>query len=290
MESKVDTETQKTVNKEFYQTVMSMDFLSDVKKKYYTGLPSTGVLAWLNNLICGCLREHKEINPPDQLLLTLMKLRLGLSTADLAVRFGITKKLASVVIENVIMNMASKLKFLINLPSRKSASDRHEPCIVDQAKRTVMIECLEFGIEEPLTLSARNQTWNDSKKCYTIKVLLGAANRGLINFVSQCWGGSISNKELILHSGFFGEIEAGDVVISNKDFFIRDDLHLLGARFEIHLSELSATRRNSSNSVMIQAFEKIKNFKIFSGTLPLSVLPYIDDALSCCAAFSNLQP
>lgn len=286
----MDMERQRVVNKDFYQTVMTMDYLTEAKKKYYTGLPSSAALAWLSNLVSGCLREYEGINPPDQILLTLMKLRLGLCTSDLAVRFGINKKLASVIERNVLMNMACRLKFLICWPSRKPASNTYDEFTIDQVKTTVLIDCLEFCIDEPLTASAKTQTWSDSKNCYTIKVLLGVAHCGLITFVSQCWGGSISNKELILRSGLLGEIEAGDLVIANREFCIGDDLHMLGVRFEIHSSESFAARRQDSDAVMKQAFEKLKSYKILSEALPLSILSCIDDALLCCAALTNLHP
>lgn len=279
----------KAKNKEFYHTVMTTDFLPDFKKKFYTGLPSPSVFTWLSNLVCGCLKNHKTISPPDQLLMTLMQLKLGLSTPDLAVRFGITRKLASSVLENVVTNMACRLRFLINWGFREPKLNAGHPSTTDQRETTVMINCLEFAIDEPLTISAKNQTRNDSKDCYTIKVLMGATYYGLIIFLSQCWGGNISNKELILRSGFLHEIKAGDVVLADRNFFINDELDMLGARYEILSYVPSSVRRLDKDGAMMQAFKKLNNYKILSETLPLSILPYIDDSLVCCVALSNLH-
>lgn len=276
---------EKLKTKEFNSTVMTADFQNEGKRKFYTGLPSPALLTWLFNLVCGCLQKFEKISPPDQVILTLMKLRLGLSTSDLAVRFGISKELASDVVRSVIMNMACRLKFLISWPSRKAATNICDAINYMHDQTTIMIDCLEISIEEPLTISARNQTWSDSKDCNTIKAVLGAAHNGLIIFVSQCWGGSISNKELILLSGFLGKIEAGDLVMADRDFYIGEDLDTLGVSFVVHPSvEMTAARR------MSKGFEKLKGFKILSETQPLSILPYIDDALTCCVALSNLYP
>lgn len=283
-----ELEKEKLMNKEFCQNVMSMDSLPDIRKRFYTGLPSPAVITWLINLVCGCFRDFKEISPPDQLLLTLMKLRLGLSTSDLAVRFGITKKLASVVVENVIQNMACKLKFLISWRSKDSPLNEFNASTANQDKSTIMIDCLEFPIEEPLTPSARAQTWSEGKECSTIKVVTGTARHGLIIFVSQSWGGKISNKELILRSGFLSEIESGDIVMANRDFYIGDDLHVLGASFQIHQSKPYSVNR-LRHSAMKYTFERLKAYKILSKPLPLSILPYFDEVLVCCAALGNLH-
>ena len=36
--------------------------------------------------------------------------------------------------------------------------------------------------------------------------------------------------------------------------------------------------------------ERLKNFRILAGILPLSLVPHADNILMICAAISNLQP
>ena len=61
----------------------------DEKVKYFTGLPSWQVLYTLLQLIRPHLKERWMITPFQQLLVTLMRLRLNLAGKDLAYRFGV---------------------------------------------------------------------------------------------------------------------------------------------------------------------------------------------------------
>lgn len=284
-----ELEKQKLMNKEFCQNVMNLDSLPDMKKKFYTGLPSPAVVTWLINLVCGCFREFKEISPRDQLLLTLMKLRLGLTTSELALRFGITKKLASVAVEDAIHSMACRLRFLISWRSKDSALNEFNAATGNQDKSNIMIDCLEFPIEEPLTPSARDQTWSEGKECNTIKAVVGTAHHGLIIFVSQAWGGKISNKELILRSGFLSEINSGDIVMANRDFYIGDDLHVLGALFQVEQCEPYSAKKLKHCAMKYTSERLEAYYKILSKPLPLSILHYFDEVLVCCAALGNLH-
>ncbi|KAF5271423.1 hypothetical protein FQR65_LT17613 [Abscondita terminalis] len=75
---------------------------NDKKTKYYTGLPTYAVFTIVLNLILPYLEVHPNTSLPadDQILLTLVKLRLNLHYTDLAYRFGISKFTASTYFKN----------------------------------------------------------------------------------------------------------------------------------------------------------------------------------------------
>ena len=53
-------------------------------------------------------------------------------------------------------------------------------------------------------------------------------------FLSQCWGGRVSDKTLIRQeSGFLQLLEYGDVVLADRGFTVNDDIRLHGAKLEI---------------------------------------------------------
>ena len=62
---------------------------NDDKVLFYTGLPSWQILLCLNNFVLPFLSHSKQcaLNPLQQLVLTLMRLRLDLSGKDLGFRF-----------------------------------------------------------------------------------------------------------------------------------------------------------------------------------------------------------
>ena len=89
-------------------------------------------------------------------------------------------------------------------------------------------------------------------------------------------------------------------MLADIGFLIAEDLAARGAslaipsftkgkkqlsRMEVeHCHRLSRVRIN-----MERAMERMKNFKILSGILPLKLVPQADNILLICAAISNLQ-
>lgn len=266
--------------------------LDERKTKLYTGLPSLETFTWLVNLLCGYLESFDYISKPNQLLMSLMKLRLGLDTQDLAFRFNVSRNAVSNILSDAIPKMACKLKFLISWPTPRKPLHKIPWVFKSQFKNCcVILDCFEFLIEKPLNITARSQTWSDTRHHHTIKCLVGITPCGSVSYVSQCWGGRISDTELIMHTEFLDNIQFGDLVITCKDFSIDKELSRKGARVitldfkHMHDYELSAVC-----VYLKKTFEKIRSHRILSQTLPISLLPYVDEMLACCLAISNLQP
>lgn len=65
----------------------------------------------------------------------------------------------------------------------------------------IIIDSTEFEIQRPSTPSCQQLTFSYYKNCNTLKVLAGITPSGAIIFISELWGGSISDKELFIKSG-----------------------------------------------------------------------------------------
>ena len=61
----------------------------------------------------------------------------------------------------------------------------------------VIIECFEIFIERPSNLLARAATYKHHNMA---KVLLGITPQGVVSFVSNCWGGQVTDKHLTENS------------------------------------------------------------------------------------------
>ena len=91
---------------------------NDEKVLYYTGLSSWELLEKLFNYIKCSLKQQSALTPFQQLLLTLIRLRLNLSGKDLAYRFKIHESTVCRLFEFVVNLLFVKLKYLIKWPSR----------------------------------------------------------------------------------------------------------------------------------------------------------------------------
>ena len=131
----------------------------EARVSFYTGLPGH-IVDTLADLVCPHLMQKGSLVPFQQLMLTLMKLRLGLSQADLGYRFQISQSTVSRIFCHTIDAMFKRLQWLIKWPVRDTlqksmpmAFRKHCP------KCTVIIDCFEVFIERPSNLLARAQTY-----------------------------------------------------------------------------------------------------------------------------------
>ena len=114
---------------------------------------------------------------------------------------------------------------------------------------------------------------------------------GGIIFVSQLYTGSISDKEIVIRSGFLetlknkvkvGEILAADAVMADKGFDIGDELKKinLGLNIPPFLANQSAftegdvikTQTVAQHRIHIErAIGKVHRFQIFSSEIPINM-------------------
>ena len=272
------------------------------KMRFYAGLPSMAVFMWIFSLVNNFITKRQIISSENQLLLTLMKLRLELQNTDLAYRFGISSSTVSLIINECIPILSQRLKFLIKWPSTDTLT-RNMPEKFKKrfSKCKVIIDCTEFFMDRPFNLKSRAQTWSNYKHHHTLKALIGITPYGSVSFLSKLWGGRISDKEITEKSGFYRKIQYGDQVMADRGFTISHELAKLGAtlvmppftkgRKQLPGHAVERARQLSALRIHVErAIERIKNFSILKSTLPITLVPLASDILTVCAALTNLQP
>ena len=80
----------------------------------------------------------------------------------------------------------------------------------------VIIDCTEIKMETPFALDNQSACYSHYKSNTTMKGLVGITPSGVCCFVSAT--GSISDKEIIVKSGFLDKLSPGDGVMADKDF------------------------------------------------------------------------
>ena len=92
---------------------------NDEKVRFFTGLTDWDILNTLYLFVLPYLSTNCSLSPFQQLLLTLIHLRLGSSGIELGYLFDVHQSTVSRIISNVIKMLFARLKFLIVWPERE---------------------------------------------------------------------------------------------------------------------------------------------------------------------------
>ena len=266
--------------------------------KFYTGLENFALFTSLLILIMDEWQPKVKValQPCEQLLLVLMKLRLGLLNQDLALRFEIGVGTVSNVFNSWIDVMHHKLNRFIKWPSRNAIKkNKNVPhCFRNASLGNVqcIIDCTEIFIEKPHNFIARAKTYSNYKHHNTIKFLVGIAPSGGICFISNVWGGRVSDRNLTIRSGFLNNIQKHDVILADRGFKIEDLVLEKNAKLIIpsstknkkQLSALDVLESRNMSKVRVhveRAIRKIKTYKILNSNIPISLIKSIDNEGSC---------
>ena len=227
----------------------------------------------------------RELTEKDEFLLAMMKLRLGLTNADLAQRFAVSATTVINIFTAWVKLLASELGCLIYNPSyevfRKTLPKKfHKP---GYSKVRHIIDCTEVFIETPSDPALKAATWSDYKHHHTAKILLSITPTGGFNFVSKAWGGRTLDVHVTRESGFYDILEEHDEVMAYRGFTIAEDLLLQHAKLHIppgkrgqeqfSKSEVKKTKEIANLRIYVQqAVRRLKTFRLIKNELPISML------------------
>ena len=146
----------------------------------------------------------------------------------------------------------------------------------------VIIDCTKVRCEIPSSFLLNSELFSSYKNHVTLKGLVGIAPSGAITFISQLYTGSISDQEIVIRSGFLSQkFENGYTVMADKGFQIADILPLgvklnippfLGANTQMSAEDVVRIQQTAGLRTHVErAINKIKNFLIWKGEIPLSL-------------------
>ena len=281
---------------------MSAHDMNDKDCKFFTGISLKVFWALVTALLAYIPQPMKfKMSPPNQILMVLMRLRLGLMFTDLGQRFAVSRTTACDIFASWMPHMATfmKLNSIMWLPRDTLQRIRPKSFAQNYPRATCIIDCTEIYVQRPKHLKKRAQTFSNYKHHNTYKALYCIAPNGYVMFVSKLFGGRASDVFISKNSGFTDQLLPGDEVLADRGFTI-DDILPSGVKLAIPaftkgLKELpetavTETRRLANVRIHVErAIRRLKCFKILSNIIPGRV-KNVDDIVSVCAGLCNLQP
>ena len=285
---------------------------SDEKVSLLTGLPNFKILKTVYNHVVATMPVEGtgKLSLFQQFICSLMKLRLNCPGPFLASLFDVSAASVSRLFLKWLTQMDIRLQDLIIWPDRKSLHKTMPECFRESfgKKVAIIIDCFEIFIERPSNLQARTSTWSNYKHKNTAKVLIGILPQGVVGFVSEAWGGRVSDKYLTEHCGILRKLLPGDVVLADRGFDIAESVGSMQAKLHIpaftkgktQLSAVEVEETRKIANVRIHVERVIgavrQRFPILQSTLPIHYvmkrngedIPLIDRMVRVCCALNNV--
>lgn len=202
----------------------------DAGLQFYTGLPNYAtfkiVLQTLGPAV-NYLNYYHGVSPPldveDQFFLTLIKLRQHPTNFELVRWFGINEKGVTNVFVTWINFMACQWDEVDWWPSRELVSFYAPTDFFAKFPTTrVIFDATECPIKKPKQPLAQQSTFSTYKNRNTVKVLAGSTPGGLVSYVSDAYGGSTSDRQIVERSTLTMMCEPGDSIMADKGFNVQD--------------------------------------------------------------------
>ena len=179
---------------------------SDFLVKLHTGLDNFKDFQWILDQVKDKVPYMQYCKGPEtptsenELLLTLMKVRLKLNSQFLGFMFGVPPSLVTTIISTWPPFFSLELKPLIHWPTHEQAVRYYTDCFKKIKNVIAVIDCTGVPIQWPSLALANGQIYSFYKSRPTCKLLVACTAVGTVSFVSHRAGGAVSSKGLVLES------------------------------------------------------------------------------------------
>ncbi|XP_028166100.1 uncharacterized protein LOC114356912 [Ostrinia furnacalis] len=165
---------------------------------------------------------HKHTNiKVENILLCFEKIRLNSTFSELEDNFGISLSYASKLFVGNIPIISSVLRpFIVNLDKKIIKSNLPIAFRHNYHNVSCIIDCLEIDIQKPSKALHLHQAlkWSEYKKGNTVKYLISCTPNGLVNYVSQGFGGRASDVTIVENCKFLNGLQPGTCILADRGF------------------------------------------------------------------------
>ena len=200
-----------------------------------------------------------------------------------------------------IVFLEKELSLLFPWPSQAQVHHWMPECFRQRYPNTrSIIDCMELQIQRPSSLLNQSKTYSNYKSRNTFKVLVGITPSGLVNFVSEAWGGRASDKEITLSSSLIPMLDEGDAVMVDRGFDVEEELvekgiHLnmppkLKDKKRLSALQVEVTRRIAEVRIHVErSIGRSRRYDILNQVFPLSMADLIDSIVHVCFLLTNFD-
>ena len=267
--------------------------------QYYKGPESHDVKRYQ---VTKCKKPGPEriLSAENELLLTLIKLRLNLNSQFLAFMFGVSPRLVTTIISTWLPLLSLELKPLIHWPTREEAERYYPDCFKKYKNVIAITDCTEMPIQRPSLALANGQIYSFYKGRPTCKLLVACTPVGTVSFISHSAGGAMSDKRLVKESGIISKFEPGDTVLADRGFNIQELLlprqvklvipPFLKKKKQFTIEDDTRTKQVANARIHIErVIGRLKDYDILKCEQPLDMVDLFDHIATVVCALINLQ-
>jgi len=144
-------------------------------------------------------------------------------------------------------------------------------------------------LKKPSSLSAKAQTWSIYKNKNTAKYLIVIIPQGVVSFISEGWGGRVSDKHITENCTSLNNLLPGDVVLADRGFTISKSVGFHFATLktlaftksyaQLHARFIEETRKIASVRVYLERIIRLirSKYKILSSPVQITTLKCQDE-------------
>ena len=140
---------------------------------------------------------------PNQLVMTLMMMRLDLQETFISKMIGYTQPTVSYTFHKIVDVLYARIGWMVRMPDREGIYDSIPPHFKQYFPRlTQIIDCFEIFTDRPGKLLARQEVFSNYKKHSTVKFLISITPNGAVSFLAPAYGGRASDIFITRDSGY----------------------------------------------------------------------------------------
>ena len=274
--------------------------------QHYTGLPTA---AHFSTLLAVCDQfpiayyskwKVNVLSHADQLLMTLMKLYCNFANIDLGVRFNVSDSTVTNIVHTWVCLLHEVLyegMYNSTIPKLSANKQSMPACFANFPSCRIVLDCTEIQIAIPARMDDQCTTYSHYKHRNTFKGLVGVAPNGTVTFLSKLYPGSVSDKEIVRHSGVLDHMEPGDMVMADKGVLIQDLMppgvalnlppFLVNPQFTPAQAKRTVTIARARIHVE-RAIQRLKNYAILD-FVPAHYRSMASKIFQVCGLLVNLQ-